>query len=241
VTLKSQIVFLYYSWSLPLVLCTRRPCHCHPSHHSQRRWLITDFEFSVINIDSDDFLVSYQGRGTPSYRAPELISRQVYSKRSDSWSVGCVLFKVATTNKRSAFRGDWDVAKFALCPTIPCPRLEPTDNVTLKQETICPAQGRPVPLWEQINSILELCFTREPEQRATAYQLLERFENIRNALLKSCTETAPKGNEESNCLLNLNENLRGEVEERDKEMRLLEATGKESMTTEEGSRSAKMN
>jgi serine/threonine protein kinase len=169
---------------LQLALFLRETCSCHPSHHRPGRWLITDFGFSAINLDSDAFVVSYQGRGTPTYRAPELIRGRLddgavkFCRRSDSWSIGCILFKVATTNARSPFRSDWDVARFDLEPSMTAPKLNATDNANLGLSTECSERRRPVPLWEQFNDILELCFTREPEQRATAFQLKDRFESI---------------------------------------------------------------
>jgi hypothetical protein len=89
---------------------------------------------------------------------------------------------VATTGKRAAFASDYDVTLFVLAPEKEFPKLKAEDNVNLQQELECPIRGQPVPLWEQINSILGVCFTRKPEQRATAFQLKERFEKIWSAL-----------------------------------------------------------
>src|SRR5271154_6781806 len=111
-------------------------CSCHPLHRSKSRWLVTDFSFSAQNLNSDSFVVSYQGRGTPTYRAPELIRPskvdRSFHRGSDSWSLGCVFFKVATTNERSAFDSDFDVADFALNRGRNAPKLKATDNVNLQ-------------------------------------------------------------------------------------------------------------
>jgi serine/threonine protein kinase len=155
-------------------------CSCHSKHHSKSRWLITDFGFSTINLNSDAFIVSKEGRGTPAYRAPELIRSDgmTYSQRSDSWSVGCILFKVATTNNRSAFLNDFGVTEFALDPKKKVPHLAAVDNIHLLQPTRCPVTGKTIPLWQQINDILDTCFTREPEQRAKVADLMTRFESM---------------------------------------------------------------
>jgi serine/threonine protein kinase len=142
-----------------------------------------------MNLSSDAYVESYQGRGTPAYRAPELVRGGKYCRRSDSWSIGCILFRVATTNNRSAFKGDGDVLSFALDTKIPVPKLAATDNLRLQQLTECPISHQQVTLWEQINAILELCFTREPEQRATAFQLKDRFEKIWSALPENARTT----------------------------------------------------
>jgi len=163
-----------------LALFVYGTCSCHPEHRSKMRWLISDFGFSAQNLNSDSFVVSYQGRGTPRYRAPELLrsSDPKVCRRSDTWSIGCILFKLATTNKRFAFQSDHDVTDFDLRPGRAAPKLDVTDNVNLQQATSCPTTGRLIPLWEQINHILERCFTREPEYRATVVELKERFESI---------------------------------------------------------------
>jgi len=101
-----------------------------------------------------------------------------YSQRSDSWSVGCILFKVATTNNRSAFLNDFGVTEFALDPKKKVPHLAAVDNIHLLQPTRCPVTGKTIPLWQQINDILDTCFTREPEQRAKVADLMTRFESM---------------------------------------------------------------
>jgi serine/threonine protein kinase len=187
---------------LQLALFLREACSCHPSHRRQGRWLITDFGFSATNLGSDAFVVSNQGRGTPTYRAPELIrsdrgddgkSKYFFCRRSDSWSIGCILFKVATTNARSPFCSDWDVATFAVEPWRTVPKLNATDNVNLGLSTECSVRQQQVPLWQQFNDILELCFTREPEQRATAFQLKDRFESIWRALPENGSQARSHG------------------------------------------------
>jgi serine/threonine protein kinase len=169
-------------------------CSCHPRHGSQSKWLVTDFSFSAVNLNSDAFVVSYQGRGTPRYRAPELIreSNPSYCRRSDCWSIGCILFKVATTNARSAFSSDWDVTSFVLKPERPVPKLDATDNINLQRSTWCPVRRTSIPIWEQINDIFELCFTRDPEQRATAFELKKRFEGIWSSLTGNCARNGTK-------------------------------------------------
>lgn len=179
-------------YMLTLAMRLDGSCTCHPSHRSKSRWLVTDFSFSAQNLNSDSFVVSYQGRGTPTYRAPELIrpskADRTFCQKSDSWSLGCILFKVATTNQRSAFDSDFDVADFALNPNRPTPQLHATDNVNLQQAILSP-EGNYVPIWQQINTILKDCFTREPKARPKVEELKDKFEGIWNAMTRSSEQS----------------------------------------------------
>jgi serine/threonine protein kinase len=52
-------------------------------------------------------------RGTPSYRAPELLAEHpTFSDESDIWALGCILFELAA--KRKAFSSDWEVHDYAV-------------------------------------------------------------------------------------------------------------------------------
>jgi hypothetical protein len=82
-----------------------------------------------------------------------------------------------------AFIYDGLAVVFKEHPEIPMPRLNVAHNSALLEATMCPDSGRLVPFFEQINSIFEVCFAREPQDRATAFQLKTRFEKIRDALI----------------------------------------------------------
>lgn len=50
-------------------------------------------------------------RGTPSYRAPELlVDEPTFTNKVDVWGLGCILHKLATL--QNAFYDDWAVQKF---------------------------------------------------------------------------------------------------------------------------------
>lgn len=52
-------------------------------------------------------------RGTPCYRAPELVkgSKPSFSNRVDVWGMGCILFQLALRKK--AFQSDWAVGCYS--------------------------------------------------------------------------------------------------------------------------------
>jgi len=71
-------------------------------------WKIADFGFSSEG-SSRNVNVSEALRGTPSYRAPELLRDNVYTTKVDIWAVGCILYEIVTQQK--AFENDWRVAQ----------------------------------------------------------------------------------------------------------------------------------
>jgi Protein kinase domain len=59
-------------------------------------------------------VTSVYGRGTPGYRAPELLplsGQSKYSKRSDIWALGCIIHELSTG--RPAFSDDYSVIIYA--------------------------------------------------------------------------------------------------------------------------------
>jgi Protein kinase domain/Ankyrin repeats (3 copies) len=60
-------------------------------------WKLTDFGFASVVASAA--VTSLYGRGSPGYRAPELLlnwDHRQYSSRSDIWSLGCILHEMAT-------------------------------------------------------------------------------------------------------------------------------------------------
>lgn len=52
-----------------------------------------------------------QSRGTPSYRAPELIAEvSTFSNRVDIWGLGCILYELVARKK--AFTDDWSIREY---------------------------------------------------------------------------------------------------------------------------------
>jgi serine/threonine protein kinase len=56
---------------------------------------------------------SERGRGTPGYRAPELLEEETphFSTRSDIWALGCILHELNTGQR--LFSNDWQVSRYA--------------------------------------------------------------------------------------------------------------------------------
>jgi len=74
-------------------------------------WKLADFGLTVEGSTGTNRHTEYAS-GTQGYRAPELLSlgsntRPTYTNKVDIWSMGCILYELATRNK--AFESDWAV------------------------------------------------------------------------------------------------------------------------------------
>lgn len=58
-------------------------------------------------------MATENARGTPSYRAPELLAEvSTFSNFVDIWGLGCILYEI--TVKKKAFSNDWSVREYAV-------------------------------------------------------------------------------------------------------------------------------
>src|SRR5437762_754160 len=73
-------------------------------------WKLGDFGFTS-EANSRSFHPSAHARGTPCYRAPELlVDEPTYNNKVDIWSMGCVLYELATGIK--AFNNDFATLEY---------------------------------------------------------------------------------------------------------------------------------
>src|SRR5271169_4534480 len=77
----------------------------------QGAWQIADFGLTSEGT-SKNVRDTNHGRGTTSYRAPELINTLQYNNKVDIWAIGCVLFEVIFRKK--AFLSDGAVQQYGL-------------------------------------------------------------------------------------------------------------------------------
>jgi serine/threonine protein kinase len=140
-------------------------------------------------VDSRD--ISYQRRGTRGFSAPELLKREQndqgieqpgeFSRSSDIWAIGCILYSVASTGKRKAFSDDVEVMSYSQVLR-PCPRITTDFPASFNDELVLPASDRKTTFLEEVNSIIASCLAIQPEGRPTALNLKLRFEAIRARL-----------------------------------------------------------
>ncbi|KAK5111757.1 hypothetical protein LTR62_004677 [Meristemomyces frigidus] len=108
-----------------------------------------DFGLSKI-IASHDFASTYVG--TPFYMSPEICAAERYSHHSDVWSLGCILYELATCNVPFDAR-----THVELVMKIKAGRIKPLPQVYSRE------------LWDVISSCLKV----DPRQRPDCGQLLQ--------------------------------------------------------------------
>jgi serine/threonine protein kinase len=80
--------------------------------YNTRVWKIADFGFSVEG-SSRNARDTSKARGTSCYRSPELLKEERnFTNKVDIWSLGCILYKLATGN--TAFRNDFHIWEYSL-------------------------------------------------------------------------------------------------------------------------------
>lgn len=76
------------------------------------RWKIADFGLTTEATSKRAHTTRY-ARGTPSYRAPELLKEDSkYNNKVDIFAMGCILFELATGRK--AFRDDFSIHEYSI-------------------------------------------------------------------------------------------------------------------------------
>ena len=130
-------------------------------------------------------------RGTTGYLAPEILEECFdekhvaqpgeFSRKSDIWALGCILYQLATTGADMAFNSNEDVKDFARGPLgeYPLPQLGEEANPSFDCETVCPEKQHPIPFVAQINSIISMCLATKASDRITAMKLKVWFEEMK--------------------------------------------------------------
>jgi serine/threonine protein kinase len=130
-----------------------------------------------VNLGGDKIRLSSKARGTNTYRAPELIEYRQFSRKTDVWAIGCIIFRIATMSRRRPFQDDFNASRYLIVSETPAPALTPEDNMELVRNV------GDVPFYKHLNAIIEDCFKREYQQRPTAVDLYERFKCLREKLM----------------------------------------------------------
>eukprot|EP00392_Amoebophrya_sp_AT5.2_P004644 g4652.t1 len=100
-----------------------------------------------LGNDPGDFLCSFYG--TPLYLSPEIISGMKYTQKTDIWSLGVLLYEVASPDGRMPFAGE-----------------------SLRDVTNAVLRGRYKPLTHKgFQNIVKLCLQKDPGKRPDAEEL----------------------------------------------------------------------
>ena len=132
------------------------------------------------------------GHGTVGFRAPEVLKEEYdddgrfiggsFTKKSDIFSLGCILYSTARTGSRHAFANDNIIRDLVTGETV-SPQLKPTDNPNLV--TLVQIQSTATPLRMHLNSILDSALAINPNQRPDAQELLAKFQNLQAVVGKA--------------------------------------------------------
>ena len=133
--------------------------------HNDQAWKIADFGLTSEGASITAQTTRY-ARGTPSYRAPELICdfKAKYTNKIDIWAIGCIFYELVFKNK--AFAGDGAVLEYARDNTYSGYLLPlPFEQDTVTDEARKAFISRIIPQMLKIN----------PFERPRAEELYKRF------------------------------------------------------------------
>jgi NIMA (never in mitosis gene a)-related kinase len=122
-------------------------------------WKIADFGLSAPQSSSRTTISTQFSRGTPCYRAPELlVESPTFSYRVDIWALGCILYELAL--KKKAFMGDWAVLDYSV----------------MKKKLVVGAEGF-VELYTLtlLTNLIHRMLEIDPKERPNARELHELF------------------------------------------------------------------
>jgi serine/threonine protein kinase len=143
---------------------------------------IADFGFTSVGESGQQYS-SVQQRMTPNYSSPELIIYGKYSKKSDIWAMGCILYEVCFVphHRRKAFATLPAITSYYYNESLPPPQIGWDDFGSsanaipdrYKEHKVAVEQR-----WDGLNIIFAAVFRRKPEERPTALELRDNLQLI---------------------------------------------------------------
>jgi serine/threonine protein kinase len=126
-------------------------------------WKLADFGFTS-EATSRSLVSSKDGRGTPSYRAPELLAYDApsFNKKVDIWSMGCIMYELAL--RKRAFGNDYATMEYRMEY-----RVHQKAIPVILDETF--GEQCKEPIVTNITNMLQM----EPAKRPSATDLVEEF------------------------------------------------------------------
>ena len=131
-----------------------------------KQWKIADFGLTVEGA-TDRAVTTHDSRGTPGYRAPELLAiaeKIRYTNKCDIWAIGCILFEII--HKRRPFLDDYAVRLYQGAG----------ESATLPIDL--PGHFEDESSKSFLSEILSKTLNHEPSKRPSARELAKPFKTI---------------------------------------------------------------
>lgn len=144
-------------------------------------WKLADFG-TCSEATSTRFNTTHESRGTPCYRAPEVLrvdDNRIFNNKADIWALGCIIYELFSGSK--AFPSDWHVTEYSRDRNLNLPIPWPTqlvNNHGLRDEAYDQLQKLDTILSEvRTKMILMLC--ADPVYRPPAREILQAWSRLK--------------------------------------------------------------
>ena len=161
---------------------------------------VADFGFTSVGESGQQYS-SVQQRMTANYCAPELIIYGKYSKKSDIWAMGCILYEVcfAVVDRRKAFKTVPEITSYYYNESRGPPQIG-WDNLGMQADEIPDSykihKEAVERKWDGLNIIFAAVFRRIPEERPTALELRDSLLSVATGVKPTLPDYRPPRNEE---------------------------------------------
>lgn len=115
--------------------------------------------------------------GTPQYMAPEVVKRQLYSEKSESWGLGCIAHELATLEPTFYVDGDDDIQVSRRIKYLAYPQIPTEYGVNFKQ-------------------FVTGCFSLNPERRLGMKEVLDNPYVVESRCLRQLVNSQNQWEEE---------------------------------------------
>ena len=144
-------------------------------------WKLADFG-TCSEATSTRFNTTHESRGTPCYRAPEIVrvdDNRVFNNKADIWALGCIIYELFSASK--AFASDWHVTEYSKSRNLDLPIPWPAQLInhthSVRDEAFKELQ-RLDALLSEVRAKIMLTLCVDPVYRPSAKEFLEAWSRL---------------------------------------------------------------